>query len=319
MDEGADDRLHDLRISEERHRLLAEHANDVVWTMSVDGRITYVSPAVTAVRGISPEVAMTQTLDQIHPPASAAISLGYFRDLHARLAEGLPPQEFRGELEYYRLDGSTVWTEVQVIPHVDDDGSLLEILGVTRDISERKRYEQELKAAHDALAEANARLRVLAITDDLTGLWNRRHLFDRAEQIFRQAVESGEDVAALLLDFDHFKAVNDQLGHAVGDEALASAAAVLRQEVRASDVVGRWGGEEFVVVAPQSPPTSTHRLAERLRQSFEERFRAWRPPLTTSIGLAQWRPGEDLSALLRRADDALYDAKAAGRNTIRAR
>lgn len=316
MAQSAENALHDLKVSEQRHRLLAEHANDVIWTMAVDGSITYVSPAVEAMRGISPREAMGQTIDQIHPPASAVISLGYFTELYERMADGRPPQEFRGELEYYRRDGSTVWTEVQVIPHLDEDGTLVEILGVTRDISERKRHEQELTEARDALAAANDRLRQLATTDELTGLWNRRHVGEHARRVFIQAERAASDVGVLLLDLDHFKAINDQFGHAVGDEALVAAAEVLRSEVRASDLVGRWGGEEFVVIAPDSPASATQLLAERLRGAFQARFGGMRPPLTASIGVTAWLPGDDLESALQRADEALYQAKAAGRNSV---
>ncbi len=128
--------------------LLAEGTNDVVWTMSVTGEITYVSPSVERMRGITPEEARQQTLDQIHPPESAAISMGYFQDLYAALAEGRePPGDFRGELEYYRADGSTVWTEVHVMPRYGPGGELVEILGVTRDISERRAHEDAMRRA----------------------------------------------------------------------------------------------------------------------------------------------------------------------------
>jgi PAS domain S-box-containing protein len=118
MDGSQDTEL--LRQSEERHRLLAEHANDVVWTMSPDGLITYVSPAVEAMRGFTPEEAMNQSLEQIHPPESQAVNRAYFERLGESLKNGTPPEEFQGELEYYCKDGSTVWTYVQVIPHMDE-------------------------------------------------------------------------------------------------------------------------------------------------------------------------------------------------------
>lgn len=165
-----------LRVSEERHRLLADNANDVIWTMSLDGQITYVSPAVEKMRGFTQEEALSQSIEEIHPPESQVVSLAYFQRLFAGLAEGLPAEEFRGELEYYCKDGSTVWTEVQVIPHMSPAGELVEILGVTRDISQRKRYETELhearaaaESANSALRAANDELRLLSITDALTG------------------------------------------------------------------------------------------------------------------------------------------------------
>ena len=136
-----------LRLSEERHRLLAENARDVIWTMELDGSISYISPSIEKVRGFTVEEAMQQTIAQIHPPQSQAISLGYFQRLYEALAAGLTPDSFRGELEYWCKDGSTFWTEVMAYPILHPDGSFAQILGVTRDISERKRYELQLQQA----------------------------------------------------------------------------------------------------------------------------------------------------------------------------
>ena len=142
-----------VRISAEQRRLLAEHANDVIWTMSLDGRITCVSPSVERMRGFTPEEAMNQPLDEILTPESMAVSLAYWQELAARSEAGLRPRELHGEYEYYRKDGSTVWTEVQVIPHVGPGGDIIEILGVTQDISGRKRAEEEIRRLNDELEE----------------------------------------------------------------------------------------------------------------------------------------------------------------------
>ena len=135
--------------------LLAASANDVIWKMAVTGEITYVSPSVERMRGITPEEAMAQPLDEIMTPESTALTLQYFTDLYAALAEGreLPPT-YWGEREYYCKDGSTVWTEVYVIPRYDDTGAMVEILGVTRDASDRKRQERLLQEAQDQAAAA---------------------------------------------------------------------------------------------------------------------------------------------------------------------
>ncbi len=144
-----------LRISEERHRLLADNARDVIWTMTPDGAITYVSPSVEAVRGFTPAEAMRQATDEILTPASQALSLEYFTQLHTDLQAGRSLQAFRDELEYRCKDGSTVWTEVMAQPVLREDGSVLEILGVTRSIAEHKRLVFELQLAKEA-AEASA-------------------------------------------------------------------------------------------------------------------------------------------------------------------
>ena len=134
-----------LRISEERHRFLAESARDTVWTIEPDGRISYVSPSVELVRGFTPDEAMAQTPDQIHPPESLAVNVQWWEQMHADIAAGRKPQPFRGELAYYRKDGSVFWAEVMAYPLVHPDGSLAQVVGVTRDIAERKQAELILK------------------------------------------------------------------------------------------------------------------------------------------------------------------------------
>ena len=135
-----------LQVSEERHRLLAENALDVVWTMELDGTISYVSPAVEQVRGFSPEEAMRQSLEEILTPDSQALVVGYFHRLQTAVQGGLTPEKFRGELEYRCRDGTTIWTEVIALPVLGPEGAPVQILGVTRDISARKAVEAQLKA-----------------------------------------------------------------------------------------------------------------------------------------------------------------------------
>ncbi len=140
-----------LRISEARHRLLADNALDVIWTMGLDGSITYVSPAVEKLRGFTPEEAMRQPVEEILTPESAAIVLDYFGRLHAALQAGRPPERFRGELEYYHKDGSTIWTEVVALPLLAPDGTCIEILGMSRDISALKAAENQAKAGEQRM------------------------------------------------------------------------------------------------------------------------------------------------------------------------
>lgn len=136
-----------LRLSEQRHRVVADNARDVIWSMSPLGEITYVSPAVEKLRGVTPQEAMKMPLNETLTPDSAVVTVGYFQQVNQALQRGQKPAIFEGELEYYRKDGSTFWTECLTYPLLDDQGSLLEIVGVTRDISERKLYEDNLRQA----------------------------------------------------------------------------------------------------------------------------------------------------------------------------
>ena len=292
----------ELRNSEQRHRLLAQNAWDVVWTMALDGSITYVSPAVERVRGFTPAEAMRQSLEEIHPPESAARVGAYFAELFAAIRDGSPPPVFRGELEYYRKDGSVMTGELQVIPHVDADGEVIEILGVTRDISERKVFEAELTT--------------LAVTDPLTGLWNRRHTAELLAADLAQTERHGQALSLLMIDIDHFKTINDIHGHQTGDRVLIEVARRLVANVRGTDVVGRWGGEEFVVLLRFCGLPDAVAAAEKLRRQISDAAIAPAGSVTVSIGAAQAAPGDDIAAWLARADAALYEAKRTGRNAV---
>ena len=321
MDTGSAEEL--LKVSEERHRLLAEHANDVIWTMSADGAITYVSPAVESMRGFTPEEAMNQTIEQIHPPDSQAISLGYFNRLAVALQEGSPAEEFRCELEYYCKDGSTVWTDVQVIPHLGPDGELLEILGVSRDISQRKTHERELEearleaeVANEALTRANEMLRQQALTDDLTGSYNRRHGRDLLPSATAGTTWAGMPRPLVMIDIDCFKKVNDDHGHHTGDQVLVDLTRRISAQIRDTDILARWGGDEFIVMMPLCDVDGATVAAEKIREAVASEPFTDAGTVTVSIGVAQASEDRRLEQWVARADSALYEAKSAGRNRV---
>jgi two-component system cell cycle response regulator len=176
----------------------------------------------------------------------------------------------------------------------------------------RKFYQDRLRADLGLALE-------MALTDPLTGLYNQRYLMRH----LRSQLDSGQPgpIALLMIDVDHFKLVNDDHGHSVGDRALQAVAAVLRANTRAIDTIARYGGEEFVVVMPATDREQAAEAGERLRAAVEaldfEPARGRRCHLTVSIGTACTRPGPSTpEAVLTIADRALYDAKRAGRNTV---
>jgi len=175
------------------------------------------------------------------------------------------------------------------------------------------RIEAELNASRD-------KLQTLALTDPLTGVRNRRALMDALRQEIARAARSGQAVTLLMVDVDHFKKVNDHHGHLVGDQVLRETASALAGTLRASDVVARFGGEEFAVLLIEVGADEARASAERLRQAvaaLEVRAPAGPVKVTASIGIAAERGVEiDLDALLRRADAALYMAKQQGRDRV---
>ena len=181
----------------------------------------------------------------------------------------------------------------------------------------RKRYNQELRSSVAQTIE-------LAITDGLTGLHNRRYLDSHLQTLFERAASRQRPLSLLISDIDRFKRINDTHGHAAGDDVLREFARRLRKNVRGIDLACRYGGEEFVVVMPDTEQAVAERVAERIRQEIE--MLPFGPEgaaaldVTVSIGVASISPAADtLEALLKRADGALYEAKKSGRNRVVAR
>lgn len=186
---------------------------------------------------------------------------------------------------------------------------------------------RELEAGRGALAQANAalaeRAQVLAqaaATDALTGLSNRAHVLDGLENAAARAHSRSQSLAVLMLDVDRFKAINDTQGHRTGDQVLRSVAGLMRALVPPKAMLGRYGGEEFLMVLPGHDLEDARRIAESLRHAVEEHREAGIPPVTVSIGVAVRRAGSDIDPdhLVEEADQALYRAKQAGRNRVEA-
>jgi diguanylate cyclase (GGDEF)-like protein len=178
------------------------------------------------------------------------------------------------------------------------------------------RVLSEIRAQKAALEKANRRLQNLATTDGLTGLKNHRALQTSLLEQFALARRSGRPFSLMLLDLDHFKEYNDTFGHPAGDEVLALMAHILKRCVRAGDVAARHGGEEFAVILPATDSAHAHVLAERLRRTMEKGPWPLRA-VTASFGISTYTPAmPDHNRLLVAADDALYRAKAQGRNQV---
>lgn len=182
----------------------------------------------------------------------------------------------------------------------------------------------QLKVAQNSLAEAHAQLALharkveeISITDHLTGAFTRRHLDEVLATEISRASRSGHGFGVLLCDLDRFKNVNDQYGHRAGDKLLVQTVALLKKMIRKIDVPGRWGGEEFLVVVPEISDLD-HGLAaaEKLRAAIEAEDFGPVGPRTASFGVAIYHPGDTAEQLVERADQALYRAKAGGRNRV---
>lgn len=170
------------------------------------------------------------------------------------------------------------------------------------------------------VVSAQRKLRDMATTDSLTGLFTRRHMIYLAENELARFQRNGHPVSFLLLDIDYFKSINDAHGHDLGDRVLIMVAEVIREELRTQDLIGRWGGEEFLAILPDTDSDKARASAERVRNAFLTRD--WKAAtgvgveVTISIGVSELQAGDDLSAAVNRADTALYRSKSGGRNRV---
>jgi diguanylate cyclase (GGDEF)-like protein len=207
---------------------------------------------------------------------------------------------------FLQLRGTPDWLEV-LHPAAQVFGALVLVLATAR----AARYaEREMQVA-----------RSVARTDPLTRLPNRSRLDRDLGELMLQADQGGQPLCVLFLDLDHFKAINDRHGHAVGDRCLVMVGNLLRRHVRASDLIVRYGGEEFVLALDGAGSERGMAAAESLRAVIEESGKeidGRRIGLTVSIGLGDYRPGDRVETLLARADAALYRAKREGRNRVMA-
>jgi diguanylate cyclase (GGDEF)-like protein/PAS domain S-box-containing protein len=318
-----------LLESEARYRMLAENSHDVIWTVDIPTRCyTYVSPSISEMTGYAPEEVIGQPFDARLTPDSATrlareIDLGLRRIAAGDRAASVLVSEF----EQICKDGGQISTEVVSSYLLDEDGVARTILGITRNISERKAAECALKESNRQLharIEEIGRLQValqeLAVRDSLTGLYNRRYLDETLDREVSRARREGNPLSLVMLDIDYFKRVNDTYGHQVGDEVLRMLASTLSADIRAEDVACRYGGEEFLILLPNMPLETAMLRAEAWRAAVERLSIAhgnFQLTFTISLGVSAYPDhGKTPDDLTRCADQALYQAKHEGRNRV---
>ncbi|WP_019026869.1 diguanylate cyclase [Colwellia piezophila] len=220
-------------------------------------------------------------------------------DTYSSLLEAIKNgQNWSGELLYCDSQGDDCWIYTEIEPQQDRNGLTTGYTAISVDVSDKKKME------------------IMSTTDSLTGLANRRKLDDALAQSLAEAQRYNKPLSVVMLDIDKFKVVNDSYGHIVGDQVIKTIANLLKSNVRDSDISGRWGGEEFLLVCPETELMGAQRVSELLRQIINGHHFLDIPNQSCSFGVAQWDHTESLNTLLERADKALYSAKTKGRNRV---
>lgn len=212
------------------------------------------------------------------------------------------------------VGGLQEWVEIYTYPISDEKGTVSHVIEYTRDITERKKTEDERRRLIQKFGQ-------LSRTDSLTGLSNRRALVDKLNYEFTRAERYGSNLSLILCDIDYLKKINDTYGHAAGDEVLKALSRILRKSLRRTDIVGRYGGDEFMLILPETPITGAQDIAERIRYSVENTTIKLQEDksvgLSLSLGVVGFTSAmKDIDALIKCADTALYRSKQAGRNKI---
>jgi diguanylate cyclase (GGDEF)-like protein len=208
---------------------------------------------------------------------------------------------------------TTMYQNVVITPLKSLTGEISHLCIMVQDVSDVAKSKIHLR-------ESNQQLSLMSRTDGLTGLFNRAHWELCLKQEFDALSVSSQPSSLVIFDIDHFKRVNDNYGHSAGDDVIRRTAAMLRKTARQSDLCGRYGGEEFTVILPETNGEEAKTVAQRIRASLEsEKFRPIpnkNAKITISIGVTQYFPKEELSAFIRRADKAMYLSKKNGRNRV---
>ena len=290
-----------LRHSEARYRRIVQTAQEGIWQIDAANCTTFVNARMAEMLGYTGEEMMGKSLFTFMDEEWRKMAMG------GNHGGYLPERAEQHDLKFRRKDGSELWALISTHSILDEQGRYAGALAMVADITDRKRMEETLRR--------------LATQDSLTGLFNRRYFFTVAKREFQRSQRYGHPLALLLLDIDYFKRINDRYGHRAGDQVLRTVAAILREGLRQVDIPCRYGGEEFVMLLPETPLDTAMAAAQRLGATLAEtpiQTEKGPVPVTVSIGVAALLNGENLTleVLLERADQAMYAAKQAGRNQV---
>lgn len=270
--------------------LVDEH----IITSSTDlaGKIIYTSKAFCRISQYTEEELIGKNHRIIrHPDMPASV----YDELWNTISMDKP---WAGEIKNIAKDGSFYWVYAAIAPTWDDDGKKIGYTAIRQDITDKKRIEE------------------LSVTDRLTGLYNRLKLDEVFTYEITQTKRYQTPLSIILLDIDHFKQVNDTYGHQTGDLVLQEMAKILRSLGRQSDTIGRWGGEEFLIILPKTDRINAMQIGEKIRFSIENHLFPIIGKKTASFGISEFQNGDDQNTLVERADNALYRAKKEGRNRV---
>lgn len=292
-----------------------ESTEEAIVMTGPDGLITWTNGAFTRITGYTSEELLGRNPGELlQGPETDPHIVEYMSAMLSQL------KAFTAEVLNYHRDGRTYWVRISCQPDFDENGELLGFAAIQNDITSEKEIRLDLQREIDSRKVLEEQLRYIATHDELSGMPNRRHFMQQAEIELARSRRYKHDLCILLADLDHFKVVNDRYGHAAGDAVIQAFARLCEHTLRAHDLAARIGGEEFVILLPETGLEGGRVLAERLRQELASTpvmVNSQPISVTVSIGIMlASRKDVDVGAILAQADRALYKAKQGGRNQV---
>ncbi|WP_345980020.1 diguanylate cyclase [Sulfurimonas sp. HSL3-2] len=281
--------LHDANIEMKRFAYIIDKYV-ITATTNVTGIITSISSAFSKTSGYTKEELINKNINIVkHEDTPKSVHSNIWSTI-------LKGKQWNGEIKNKTKDGEAYWLEQTIIPIKDDHDEIVSFMSVGTEITAKKRLE------------------VISVTDKLTGIFNRRKLDEILHLEIEKAKRYDKTLSLIIIDIDHFKRVNDTYGHQTGDSVLRSASQILQNNIRKIDFLGRFGGEEFLIICPETGKEGAMSLAEDMRKRIEEYEFSTVKHVTISLGVATYGSDDDEESLIKRCDAALYQAKGDGRN-----
>lgn len=299
-----------------RYKYAMENIHDIVWELDRNLVFTFMSPNSKAISGYEPDEMVGRCMLDFLSGESKIYIGGSMKKNYQKRLDGTMKDPVLYDVQFLNKDGSVIWFEVSVKPLFSKEG-FIGYIGTSRDISEKKAYENEVKKYIEELERTNKELDRLAALDMLTGAYNRRKFEKDVTSAARKKEKNGAPFAIIMFDIDGFKKINDRYGHKGGDALLQEITSVVKQALRKTDKLFRWGGDEFVILLQDTEMKNAIKAAEKVRKAIEAYdFGIESGNITITLGVGEYRQNGNINQFLSCVDDALIKAKLTGKNRI---
>lgn len=291
--------------------------SNIVSKTDSKGRITYINSQFCRISGYDKSELIGKPHSIVRHPL---MPRQVFKDLWDRIKS---KKIWKGIIKNLKKDGGTYIVNTTIIPILDNYGDILEYIAIRHDITEFEEAKEQLRTLNTSmrrkvneLYDIASNLEFEAHTDELTGIYNRKKFYEFLNMDFQKVLISDFKLSLIVMDIDRFKSINDTFGHQTGDSVLREVAQIVSNSIKRSDIFARWGGEEFVVLTPNTSIDGAFKLAENIRENLEIHIFTDIGYLTSSFGVTEAKREDSIDKFIDRADRALYRAKKSGRNRV---